>query len=71
MSQVQELFHEAAQQVGLGGVGVCEQRVTRQEADWKHYSAPISFIHSFMSFVFLGLYRWHMEVPRLGVESEP
>lgn len=26
MSQVQELFHEAAQQVGLGGVGVCEKR---------------------------------------------
>lgn len=47
MSQVQELFHEAAQQVGLGGVGgacqgtpeACEQRVTRQEAEWKHSSA--------------------------------
>lgn len=46
MSQVQELFHEAAQQVGLGGVRAsqgtaeaCEQRVARQEAEWKHYSA--------------------------------
>ena len=26
MSQVQEIFHEAAQQVGLGSVGVCEKR---------------------------------------------
>lgn len=46
MSHVQELFHEAAQQVGLGGVGACqgtpeacEQRITRQEAEWKHCSA--------------------------------
>lgn len=45
MSQVQELFHEAAQQVGLDGVGVCEgtakaceQRVTRREAEWKHHT---------------------------------
>ena len=25
----------------------------------------------FYFFVFLGLYAWHMDVPRLGVESEP
>ena len=25
----------------------------------------------FFFFVFLGLYLWHMEVPRLGVELEP
>ena len=24
----------------------------------------------FLSFIFLGLYLWHMEVPRLGVELE-
>ena len=28
------------------------------------------FIFIFLSFVFLGLHPWHMEVPRLGVESE-
>lgn len=46
MSHVQELFHEEAQQVGLGGVGArqgtpeaSEQRVTTQEAEWKHCSA--------------------------------
>ena len=28
------------------------------------------FIYLFLSFVFLGLHSWHMEVPRLGVKSE-
>ena len=28
------------------------------------------FFLSFFLFVFLGLHSWHMEVPRLGVESE-
>ena len=28
------------------------------------------FIFIFLSFVFLGLHRWHTGVPRLGVESE-
>ena len=30
----------------------------------------ILFIYLFLSFVFLGLHSWHMEVPRLGVELE-
>ena len=28
------------------------------------------FLFVFLSFVFLGSHPWHMEVPRLGVESE-
>ena len=37
--------------------------------------APLGFLFSFLSlsflfFVFLGLHPWHMEVPRLGVETE-
>ena len=30
----------------------------------------IFILFIFVSFVFLGLHLWHMEVPRLGVESE-
>ena len=28
------------------------------------------FVFCFLSFVYLGLYLWHMEVPRLRVESD-
>ena len=28
-------------------------------------------LSSFISFFFLGLHLWHIEVPRLGVELEP
>lgn len=42
ISQVQELFHEAAQQVGLGGAGVCDGTTkglcTKGCQTWKHYS---------------------------------
>ena len=36
------------------------------------YSIGFLFFYYFIFilFVFLGLYLWHMEVPRLGVESE-
>ena len=37
-----------------------------------YLSVFLSFCHSFFFglFVFLGLHPWHMEVPRLGVQSE-
>ena len=36
---------------------------------WSHFG-KVSFIHSFIPSVFLGLHPQHLEVPRLGVESD-
>ena len=32
---------------------------------------PFFNVFVFLFFVLLGLFLWHMEVPRLGIESEP
>ena len=44
------------------------------DADNNGYVGGYKIYHVFFLFFFfffLGLYLWHMEVPRLGVESEP
>ena len=43
--------------------------------DWKSVCPKVAYVCSkkmifFLSFVFLGLHMQHMEIPRLGVESE-
>ena len=38
-------------------------RGRRDNPRWHHYE-------DFFLFVYLGLHLWHMEVPRLGVETE-
>ena len=38
---------------------------------WEKHDTDIRYIFFFFGlFVFLGPHLWHMEVPRLGVESE-
>ena len=45
-------------------------RKMKDEMISKYLSYSFSIFLSLFFFVFLGLYLWHMGVPRLGVESE-
>jgi len=38
--------------------------------DTRYYLLKLTYIFFFFFLVFLGPHLWHMEVPRLGVESE-
>ena len=40
------------------------------QADFPLIFSSVNVFCLFVCLVFLGLYLWHMEVPRLGVESE-
>ena len=53
---------------GCGYTGLCKRALPRPLS--LSLSLSLFFFFFFWSLVFLGLYRWHMEVPRLGVELE-